>query len=92
MDEFHIYLDINKVFKKLEYGFLHKEQKGIVAIDQSGSKNKLEETRMYVYPCNENKILLLLMINRKGNKKEQNKNINECIKLLKKWDTKNEKI
>lgn len=84
LDEFHIYLNVVGKFTKIEHGFLHKEQNGIVAIDQSGAKQKLEQTRMYIYPCNEKQELVLLMIARKGGKKEQNENINECLKILKK--------
>lgn len=88
LDEFKIYLDVTGNFSRIEHGFLHKEQKGILAIDQSGAKQKLEQTRMYIYPDNKKKELVLLMISRKGCKKEQGQNINECIKILKKMEYK----
>lgn len=84
LDEFVIYLNIKGSFTKIEHGFIHKEQKGIIAIDQSGTKQKLEQTRMYIFPDNTKKELVLIMITKKGQKKEQNENINECIKILKK--------
>ncbi len=53
-------------------GYLHPEPKGIVAVDQSAGGPSLQETRLYLYPCNENNVLHVITI---GNKAEQSEDI-----------------
>ncbi|MBU1006117.1 MAG: hypothetical protein KKH08_00815 [Candidatus Omnitrophica bacterium] len=63
---------------QIKAGFIHHEPKGIKAIDQKGGKQKvkLEQTRLYMYPDCENKILRLLTI---GNKSSQKRDIKHCL-------------
>jgi len=50
-------------------GFLHHEPAGIWALDQKGpSRTKLQETRLYVYPAEENQTLHIITV---GNKNSQ---------------------
>jgi len=67
---------------QVKAGFIHRESKGIIAIDQKGGKQKvkLTQTRLYIYPDCENNILHLLTI---GDKTAQGGDINCCVKLLK---------
>ncbi len=54
-------------------GCLHDEGKGVRAIDQKGGgKGKLRQTRLYIYPDIDQKILYLLTI---GDKKSQKDDI-----------------
>ncbi len=34
-------------------GFMHNEEKGVIAVDQSGMDGSGKETRLYVYPPNQ---------------------------------------
>jgi len=59
--------------KCVQAGYLHVgEGKGVIAIDQKGSKGSLQETRLYIYPDESKKILHFISI---GNKKTQQKDI-----------------
>ncbi len=50
-------------------GFLHHEPAGIWALDQKGpSRTKLQETRLYVFPVEENQTLHIITV---GNKNSQ---------------------
>ncbi len=50
-------------------GFLHHEPAGIWALDQKGpSRTKLQETRLYVFPVEENRTLHIITV---GNKNSQ---------------------
>jgi len=50
-------------------GFLHHEPAGIWALDQKGpSRTKLQETRLYVFPAEENRVLHIITV---GNKNSQ---------------------
>jgi hypothetical protein len=50
-------------------GFLHHEPAGIWALDQKGpSRTKLQETRLYVFPVEDNQTLHIITI---GNKNSQ---------------------
>lgn len=62
--------------------YVHKEPKGIKALDESGERKlkNLQATRLYVYPDVENKVLHLLMI---GSKNTQKKNIKLCVEIVK---------
>jgi len=56
----------------------------VVALDQKGGGGNLQETRLYVYPDEERKVLYLITI---GNKDEQQSDIQTCngfVELLKK--------
>jgi hypothetical protein len=54
-------------------GCLHDEGKGVRALDQKGGgKGKLRQTRLYVYPDIDQKILYLITI---GDKKSQKEDI-----------------
>jgi hypothetical protein len=62
--------------KVLQAGFIHPEPADVVAIDQSAGGGNLEETRLYVYPDDSEKIVYLITI---GNKAEQSADI-QCSK------------
>ena len=69
----------------IKAGFIHREPDGIKAIDQKGGKRvkrktKLKQTRLYIYPAMQEKILYLLTI---GDKNSQKEDINFCRNFVK---------
>jgi hypothetical protein len=68
----------------IQDGFVHHEPDGIKALDQKGGKGKMMQSRLYVFPEEEAKILHVVSI---GTKSDQSGDISECrdyIKPLKK--------
>ena len=52
-------------------GYIHDEGKGVRAIDQrGGAKGKLRQTRLYVYPDVDAKVLHLITIGDKNSQRE----------------------
>ena len=68
---------------QVTHGFIHHEPEGIKAIDQKGGckKNKLQQTRLYIFPHIETKTLYLLGI---GNKTAQKEDIKKCRDFVRK--------
>ncbi len=56
-------------------GYIHPEPHGVVAIDQRGGGGNLQETRLYVYADEAQKVLYLITI---GNKDEQQSDVQFC--------------
>ena len=69
----------------IKFGSIHNEKKGVLALDQGGSKESLQETRLYLYPDFETKTLHLITI---GNKNQQKHDIAFCHRYIK--DLKNQ--
>ena len=67
---------------QIQTGFLHHEPDGIKALDQKGGKQKvkLQQTRLYVYPDTNLKILYLLAM---GNKSTQASDIRFSREMVK---------
>lgn len=62
-------------------GFLHHEPCGVWAIDQKGpSRTKLQETRLYVFPTEEDKVLHIITV---GNKNSQASDIRLALEYVK---------
>lgn len=62
--------------QKITGKYVHKESKGVKALDESGSGfNNLQATRLYIYPDVKTKSIYLITI---GNKKSQKKDIKFC--------------
>ena len=61
-------LDSARNSQAVQDGFLHAEGNGVVAIDQKGGGGNLQETRLYTYPYEAEKVLYLITV---GNKNEQ---------------------
>jgi hypothetical protein len=75
-------LGVNPV--NIQDGFVHHESDGIKALDQKGGKGKMMQSRLYVFPEEEAKVLHVISI---GTKSDQSGDISECrdyIKPLKK--------
>lgn len=66
---------------QIKAGFIHNESRGIKAIDQKGGdqKTKLKQTRLYVYPSYDDKILYLILI---GDKNSQKRDIRYCLDFV----------
>ena len=68
----------------IQVGFVHHESDGIKALDQSGTKGKKMQSRLYIFPQENEKILHIISI---GTKVDQKGDISECrdyVKPLKK--------
>ena len=58
-------------------GFLHHEPAGIWALDQKGpSRTKMQETRLYVFPVEDNQTLHIITV---GNKNSQAADLRRAV-------------
>jgi hypothetical protein len=60
---------------RLNFGFIHHEPAGVIAVDQTGAGRKLAATRLYVYAYVERETVFLLTI---GDKQSQGDDIRFC--------------
>lgn len=70
--------------KAVMAGYLHPEPMGVVAVDQRGGGGNLQETRLYLYPDEEQKVLYIITI---GNKDEQSADVEFCKAFVKSLNT-----
>lgn len=68
-----------KNFKDVAAGFIHDEGKGLIALDQKGGGPSLQQTRLYIYPCEKDCTVYLITI---GGKKEQQDDITDGHKFI----------
>jgi hypothetical protein len=72
-------LNAGAKLEQIKYGFIHREPKGIIAIDQKGGGAGLKETRLYAYPEKEPQIVHIITI---GDKKTQKADIKYSIEYV----------
>ena len=65
--------------KAFTAGYMHHEPHGVVAIGQNGGGGNLQETRLYIYPNEERKVLYIITI---GNKDQQPTDIQFCNEFV----------
>jgi hypothetical protein len=65
--------------KVVQAGYLHHEPHGVVAIDQKGGGGNLQETRLYTFADDSNKVLYIITI---GNKADQDSDIEFSKKFV----------
>ncbi len=65
--------------KAFTTGYMHHEPRGVVALDQKGGGANLQETRLYVFPNEEQKVLYIITI---GNKDGQADDIRFCTEFV----------
>ncbi len=65
-------LNVSKNSKAAQAGYLHTEQSGVVAVDQKGGGGNLQETRLYTYADDEQKVIYLIAI---GDKASQHSDV-----------------
>jgi hypothetical protein len=64
-------------------GFLHHEPAGLWAIDQKGpSRTKLQETRLYVFPVEENQALHIITVGNKNSQADDLRCAREYVRSL----------
>ena len=56
---------------QLQAGFIHREPRGVIAVDQKGGGTHLHQTRLYFYPCQETLTLYLITIGDKSTQKKR---------------------
>ena len=68
--------------------FIHAEPEGVMALDQKGGKQtvKLKQTRLYVFPFVESKILYVFCIGDKQSQREDIKYCQSTVKKIKRGD------
>lgn len=64
--------------KAIMAGYIHPEPMGVVALEQHGGRN-LQETRLYLYPDEAQKVLYIITI---GNKDEQPSDVQFCKEFV----------
>ena len=69
-----------KPMQMVKHSFVHNEQMGVHAIDQSPLGKGAKTLRLYVYPDEETSILHVITI---GDKNQQPDDVNECCKYVK---------
>jgi hypothetical protein len=65
--------------QQITSGFVHPEQSGVKALDESGSKGSLAATRLYIYPDDSTNTLHLITI---GDKNSQGKDVQFCKEFV----------
>lgn len=70
--------------QKINAGFIHTEPHGVKAIDQKGSKGRLKEARLYIYPDVTKGILYLITIGDKNTQSEDIKFCRNFVKIIRK--------
>ncbi|MGA2869094.1 MAG: hypothetical protein ABSF34_08035 [Verrucomicrobiota bacterium] len=69
--------------KAFTAGYMHHEPHGVVALDQKGGGPNLQETRLYVFPNEERKMLYIITI---GNKDDQASDIQFCSEFVESFE------
>ena len=64
-------------------GYLHPEQNGVVAVDQKGGGGNLQETRLYMFADDQNKVLHLITIGNKDSQHDDVRQSSEYARSLK---------
>lgn len=75
LDYFFTALETGQSPKLIKAGFIHREPKGVVAIDQRGAKGSNHESRLYAYPDESDCTLYLITV---GDKNSQDQDIKDC--------------
>lgn len=67
---------------QLPFGFIHGEQRGVVAIDQKGGGKDLAQTRLYLYLERETQTIHLITLGDKTSQKADVKHASEFVESL----------
>jgi hypothetical protein len=79
LDRYRAQLNIARNSKAVQAGYLHHEPQGVVAIDQKGGGGNLQETRLYTFADDQNRVLYIITI---GNKSDQDSDIEFSKKFV----------
>ena len=66
----------------INFGFIHREPRGVLAIDQKGGGAGLKQTRLYVYPDTATEIVHLVTIGDKSSQQADIKHATEFVDAL----------
>ena len=72
LDTFFKALQHGAKLEQIKFGFMHREPRGVIAIDQKGGGQGLKETRLYTYPNRPAEIIHVVTI---GDKSSQESDI-----------------
>lgn len=79
LDKFFAALEAGAKPANIQGGFIHREPQGVIAISQQGGGKNLQETRLYLYVCEETQTVHLIVI---GDKREQTRDLKLCKKVV----------
>lgn len=79
LDTFHNNLNAKMKPSLIHAGFIHREQKGVIALDQKGAEGSPKQIRLYIYPDEGQKIIYLITV---GDKRSQQTDIKYCNKFV----------
>lgn len=65
--------------QRLPFGFIHIEQRGVLAVDQKGGGKALAETRLYIYLDRETETIHLITLGDKNSQREDVKTSSEYV-------------
>lgn len=82
LDTYHKTLNSGVNPAQIKAGFIHSEQKGVIALDQNGAEGKPTQTRLYIYPDEQTRTVFTITIGEKGKKKVQNKDVKFCCEFV----------
>jgi hypothetical protein len=82
LDTFLKALQLGAKLEQVKFGFVHREPRGIVAIDQKGGGQGLKETRLYIYPNKAAQIIHVVTIGDKSSQKADIKYTCEFVDSL----------
>lgn len=82
LEKVHEALNLGCNPQSLTTKHIHRETRGILAVDQRGGKNKTRELRLYIWPCSSNSTIYLLKIGEKSRQSEDIKWCEDCIKRI----------
>jgi hypothetical protein len=68
--------------QKLPFGFIHIEQRGVIAIDQKGGGRDLAQTRLYVYLDRDSQVVHLITLGDKTSQKADVKTASDYVEGL----------
>ena len=65
---------------QLQAGFIHREPRGVIAVDQRCGKSHLHQMRLYFYPCQDTHTVHLITMGDKGTQKRRD--VPDCEKFV----------
>ncbi|UUO06159.1 hypothetical protein M4951_22720 [Blastopirellula sp. J2-11] len=71
----HEALECGAAVEQLQFGFIHREPSGVLALDEKGGGSGLKATRLYVFPDKDTKTLHVITV---GDKNTQGADIKYC--------------
>ncbi len=82
LDTFLRALNQGAKLEQIKFGFIHREPRGVLGIDQRGRGKGLKQTRLYTYPNRSTQLVHLITIGDKGSQKADIEHCNQFVDNL----------